>query len=466
MTSPPPLPPAPAPAVLIVDDDPDVVSLLIDGLSDHGIRAEGTTSPRDALARVTRGDRFDVIVSDIEMPQMRGTDLMRALHAARPDQLVILITAFGSIDLGVQAVREGAADFITKPFRIEQLALVITRALRERQMRREIVRLSSLLDAAAPSARLVARSPAMRAILDLATRAARFDSSVLITGESGVGKGAVARMIHDQSVRASGPFLQVNAATLPEPLVESELFGVRRGAFTDAREDRPGLLLQAQGGTLLLDEVAELPLTVQPKLLLALETRRIRPVGATVVAPIDLRLISATNAPLDQRVRDGRFRADLFYRLNVIHIHIPPLRDRPEDIPPLIDTFLRAACDRLGRPPVSVTAPAMRWLLQQPWHGNARELSNTLERAVALSDHDALLLSDLSPAVPSPPPDPADAPTSPNALQSLLSEGLSLQQLEDHYLHAVLTATGGNKAEAARILGIDRRTLYRKLREP
>ncbi len=405
-----------------------------------------------------------MVVADIQMPKLRGLDLMKRLHMLRPEQLVILITAFGSIDLGVQAVREGAADFVTKPFRIEHLAVVIERTLRERQMRREIVRLnpSSPTPLSSPSqTSLIAQSQPMLRVADLARRAARFDSTILITGESGVGKGALARFIHTQSGRSQGPFVHVNAAALPEPLAESELFGVRRGAFTDAREDRPGLFVQANGGTLFLDEVAELPPGIQSKLLLALEQRHVRAVGASQDTPVDLRLISATNNALDRLAREGRFRQDLYYRLNVIHIHIPPLRERPEDIEPLVDAFVRKACERLGRPLLGVSAPAMRWIAQQPWPGNVRELANIIERAVALSDHDSILLDDLT----SPPPSsPSDAEND-DALRALLAGNLSLQELEERYLQAVLKTTGGNKTETARRLGIDRRTLYRKLKD-
>ena len=367
MTSPQPG----SPSILVLDDDEAVVSLLVDDLTDHGYAARGVTSAQALLERYAQGQRSDIIVSDIEMPELRGIEVMRRLQLIDPQQLVILITAFGNMDLAAQAMREGAADFLAKPFETDQLLSVIDRVWRERQFRREIVRLPSA-DAQprggpGESSPIIARSDAMRRLMDTARRAARFDSNVLITGESGVGKSMLARFIHEHSPRNRGRFVQINAAALPEQLVESELFGVRRGAFTDAREDRPGLLREAHGGTFFLDEIADLPINVQPKLLLALESRRVRSVGAAQESPIDVRFICATHQDLAQCVHDGAFRSDLFYRVNIIRLDIPPLRERPEDIEPLIDALITSACERMGRPMLGLSAPAMRWLLSHAW---------------------------------------------------------------------------------------------------
>ena len=320
-------------SILVVDDDASVVDYRTAMGGADGHRTQGTTSALAAFDRISDED-FDLVIADIEMPELRGLDLMARIHEQKPGQLVLLVTAFGSIDLAVKAVRAGACEFVTKPFRWEVLQVAVERALRERRMRRELVRLRSALRSE-QDGDLVARSPAMRRVVDIAMRAARTDCTVLLTGSSGVGKGALARFIHEKSARASAPFVQVNCAALPIPLAEAELFGVRRGAFTDAREDRPGLFAQAQGGTVLLDEIAEMSLEVQVKLLHVIEMRSARPVGASDEALLDVRILAATNRPLEEAVAAQRFREDLYYRLDVVRIDIPPLRDRPEDVVPL-----------------------------------------------------------------------------------------------------------------------------------
>ena len=443
--------------ILVVDDDPGVVDYLVEMLSKAGYVTEGVTSPPEALHRLGT-DEFDLIITDVVMPEMRGTDLMAAIHARKPNQLVLLITAFGSIDLAVQAVRAGACDFIAKPFQIEVLFLAIERAFRERQMRREIVRLRSLLSGSEPAG-LVAKSHAMQRVVDLARRAALTDSTVLLTGESGAGKGAVARFIHDRSPRHKSPFVQINCAALPAQLVESELFGVRKGAYTDAREDRPGLFVQAASGTLFLDEIAEMPLEAQPKLLQALETSKVRPVGGHNEVGIDVRVIAATNRPLEEALRDRDFRSDLYHRVNVIRVEVPPLRERLEDIEALVDVLLQRASTKLGRPVIGVTTEAMRWLLSYEWPGNVRELANMIERAVALTDHDTILLEDI--LLTSPPFGKEDLLS--GALSNAAARKLPLADVERTYIRKVLEVAQGNKAYAARILGIDRKTLYHKL---
>jgi len=440
--------------ILIVDDEPEVVSYLVDELRSEGFRVEGVGSAGAALSAI-ESSVYDLIISDIEMPDMRGTDLLAAIHERRPDQLVLLITAFGSIELAVQTVRAGACDFVAKPFRSEVLVLAIERALRERQMRREIVRLRRGVPDA-ESEGLVARSEGMRSVVDLARRAAATDSTVLLTGESGTGKGAVARFIHQASRRAAAPFVAINCAALPATLVESELFGVRKGAFTDAQQNRPGLFVEASGGTLFLDEIGEMPFETQPKLLQALETARVRPLGGGEIA-VDARVIAATNRPLEEALRQRRFRPDLYYRLNVIRIEIPSLRDRRDDIEALVDLFLQRATEKLGRPMMGIAAAAMRWLLAYDWPGNVRELANLLERAVVMADHDTIVVSDLTALAGNPPPE--------DIAGDAAARGLSLASLEQSYIRKVLEQEGGNKVRAARVLGIDRRTLYRKLGE-
>jgi DNA-binding NtrC family response regulator len=443
-------------SILIVDDDRTVVEFLSESLAERGFDPTGATSGQEALEHIRRHP-VDLVLTDVEMPGMRGTDLCAAILAEHPTQLIILITAFGTIELAVSAVRAGAADFVAKPFKIEALVFAIDRAFRDRQMRREIVRLKGAVTGL-DSGGLVARSPAMRRTLDLARRAARVDSPVLLTGETGAGKGAIARFIHDASSRRSAPFFQVNCASVPQTLFESELFGARRGAYTDSREDRVGAFVAARDGTLFLDEIGEIAPENQAKLLHVLESGLVRPLGGTVDVAVKARVIAATNRPLEALLREGRFRPDLYYRLNVIRIETPPLRERRDDIVALVDLFVSRTTERHARPVIGVSAAAMRKLLSYAWPGNVRELANLLERAVALSDHDTLLPEDLD--LPSTVAFEAPAPA-PEA-------DLSLAAVERAHVDRVLSASGGNKAAAARALGIDRRTLYRHLhdREP
>jgi DNA-binding NtrC family response regulator len=441
--------------VLVVDDDAGVVSYLVEMLGEQGYVAKGLSDPRQAVEEVAEGG-WDLVVTDVEMPAMRGTDLMAAIQARRPGQLVLLMTAFGSINLAVQAMQLGACDFLAKPFPIEKLFDAVETALRNRRLRRQIVRLREEVGALPrDGGPLVAKSPAMVRVLEVARRAAQAGSTVLLTGESGTGKGAVARFIHDSSPRRDGPFVQVNCGGLPTQLVESELFGVRRGAYTDAREHRDGLFQQASGGTLFLDEIGEMPLEAQPKLLQVLETGRVRPVGASADVSVDVRVVAATNRPLAEAVRDRAFRADLYYRLNVISAEIPPLRERAADIEPLAMHLLELACRKLGRPITGLSQEAIRWLRSYSWPGNVRELSNTVERAVALSDHDTLVLEDLAVAF--------GEVTGHDFLATAAARQLPLEEIERAYIRMVLDSCEGNKTKAAKVLGIDRRTLYRKL---
>ncbi|GHH01130.1 sigma-54 dependent transcriptional regulator [Comamonas sp. JC664] len=440
--------------LLVLDDDAGVVDFLCESLDARGYEAVGRTSPEEALSLFER-ESFDLVITDVEMPRMRGTEVLEALLTRKPGQLVVLITAFGSVELAVAAVKAGACDFVTKPFNMDALVLTLERAFRERQLRREIVRLRAAVPGDTPGG-LVARSAAMQKALEVSRRAGRSDATVLLTGETGTGKSSLARFIHESSNRRAQPFLQLNCAALPTSLAESELFGARRGAYTDAREDRAGVFVSAGGGTLFLDEVGELSLEVQAKLLQALETGRVRPLGASTETPVRARVLAATNRPLETLLREGRFRADLYYRLNVIRIEVPPLRERREDILPLVDFFLGRLGEQQSREVLGVSASALKRLMAHAWPGNVRELANLLERAVALADHDTLV------------PEDFDLPGGDDSgLTSLLSrasgEDAPLEEVERAYVRRVVEAQGGNKAAAARILGINRRTLYRKL---
>jgi DNA-binding NtrC family response regulator len=442
-------------SVLVIDDDGEVVSYLVEVLTAAGYAAIGETDPVRALERA-RGPEVRLVVSDVEMPKLRGPALLSALHADRPELPVVLMTAFGSVELAVSCMRAGAADFVTKPFKAEALLHAIERVLRERSLVREVARLKSAATAAVSARGLVARSQGMKRVLDIAERAARGDTPILLTGESGTGKSAVAQFIHQASGRR-GAFVELNCASLPSNLVESELFGVKKGAFTDAREDRPGLFVAAQDGTLFLDEIGELPLESQPKLLSAVETRKVRALGDAKQTAVNARLIAATNRSLEEALRSNQFRPDLYYRLNVIRIEIPPLRERREDIAPLLDGCLPQLSKRLGREVWAIDDEAMRWLQQQHWAGNVRELLNLVERAVTLSVAETLSLEDFERPVRSSSTDPWAA---------AIEERWPLERLEVAYVQRMLSELGGNKAEAARVLGIDRRTLYAKLADP
>lgn len=438
--------------VLVVDDDPGVVDDLVDSLEGEGYRASGATCPKEALQIVSTG-AVDLVIADVVMPSMRGDELLERIHASNPDQLVILMTAFGSIEQGVEAIQAGACDFIAKPFSPSTLLVTVERALRQRQMMRAIVRLRQPSSSALPE--IVARSDSMRRVVEMAKRAAESDVTVLLTGESGVGKGLVANAIHRWNRRARAPFVKLNCAALPASLAESELFGVRRGAYTDAKVDRDGLFVSASAGTLFLDEIAELSLELQPKLLHVLESGSVRPLGGADEVPVRTRLIAATNIPLEEAVAAGRFRADLYHRLNVVRIEIPPLRARRDDLPALIDQMLPSITARLGRPIAGVSASALRWLMTYSWPGNVRELANTLERAVALASHDVVLAEDVQP--------PSEAPGTDESLTAFAQREASLAEVEAAYVRRVLERVDFNKARASRLLGIDRRTLHRKL---
>jgi len=442
------------PRLLVVDDDPGIVDYLLDMLRQENYSAAGYTDTIEALEAIA-AEPFDLVISDVEMPGMRGLELMAAIHQQRPEQLVLLMTAFGSIDLAMQSVRAGACEFLAKPFRIEDLYTAVKRALQNRQMRRTAVRIGSV-DANSDDQVFTAHSPRMRQMIALAKRAAAVNSTILLTGESGTGKSAVARWIHESSPRRQGPFVSVNCAALPQTLVESELFGACKGAYTDARQDRPGLFVQADSGTLFLDEIAELPLEIQPKLLQALESGKIRALGDTQETAVNIRLIAATHQPLAQRVNERLFRADLYHRLNVINLEIPPLRERKEDLDDLVSTLSRRISVSLGKAlPVNISTEVLRWIRAYHWPGNVRELANTLERAIALTEHDTLLLEDLAQA--------SRLPESSDFLQNAMTQGWTLEDVERAYMRHVLDVTGGNKIQAARILGMDRSTLYRKL---
>jgi two-component system, NtrC family, response regulator AtoC len=446
-------------SILVVDDDASMCDTLQVGLEPRGYEVRWTTAPAEALDLVQSGD-FEAVVTDLNMRGMNGLDLCERIAANRPELPVIVITAFGNLDTAVAAIRAGAYDFITKPLELEALVLALDRALSHGRLRAEVKRLREQLSDASSSLgfeELTGAGPAMRRVHELLQRIVDSDASVLITGESGTGKEVVARALHHRGRRKVGPFVAINCAALPETLLESELFGHARGAFTDARAARSGLFVQASGGTLFLDEIGELPLPLQPKLLRALQERKVRPLGGDAEVPFDVRLVTATNRDLETAVHEGRFREDLYFRVNVIHVPLPPLRARGGDILLLAQRFLGEYAARSGKQMAGLSPQAAERLLAYAWPGNVRELENCIERAVALAQHDHVLPDDL--------PEKIRAYRRSHVLVASddPAELVPLEEVERRYILRVMEAVGGNKSQAAQVLGLGRKTLYRKL---
>ena len=442
--------------ILLIDDDHGMVLMLTQALARRGFEATGANSAAEALDALESAT-FDAIVTDLEMPDRHGLDLCRELVARRPDVPVILITAFGSMETAIGGIRAGAWDFIPKPFEVDALAVALDRATQMRALRAEVRQLRAAVAASRGYADMLGESRPMARLFDQLDRVADLNVTVLVAGESGTGKELIARSLHQRSSRAKGPFIAVNCAAMPATLLESELFGHARGAFTDARAARPGLFMQANGGTLFLDEVGELPLELQPKLLRALQERRVRPVGSDHETPFDARLICATNRDLEAEVEAGRFREDLYYRIHVVHIEAPALRSRGNDVLLLAQRFLEASAARMGKRVMGVTPAAAERLAAYDWPGNVRELQNIMERAVALTRYEQITPEDLPQKIL------AWKPGTGQLTVGEPHELVSLDALERRYVRHVLAVTGGNKSRAARILGLDRKTLYRKL---
>ena len=365
--------------VLMVDDDRALLDLLEADLGRRGFQITCCQSASDAVQFASSGT-MDVVLSDLNMPGMSGVELCRVFAQSRRDIPVVLLTAFGSMESAIAAIRAGAYDFVTKPIELDLLALVLDRAVRHRRLQDQVRVLEERLSRVQTFEDLIGESPPMRELFDQIGRVADSEASVLITGESGSGKELIARALHQRSSRANGPFVAVNCAAIPENLLESELFGHAKGAFTDAKSAKKGLLLEATGGTLLLDEIGDFPLALQPKLLRALEEREIRPVGESKSIPIDIRLIACTHRDLDKAVDDGGFRPDLYYRINVVQLEVPPLRARGGDILLLAQQFLREFADRAGKKIDLLSKPFAECLLAYPWPGNVRELRNAIEQ--------------------------------------------------------------------------------------
>jgi len=442
--------------ILIVDDEPTMGEAIIDALSSSEQEVVFKTSADDAL-RVLRNEDFDVVVTDLSMAGMTGTELCQRIVSTQPDVPVVVMTGFGSLETAVQAIRAGAYDFITKSSDLTELALTIERAAKHRSLGREVKRLRKALAETKRFEAMLGESPAMHELFSLISRVADSEATVLVSGESGSGKELVARALHQGSRRAQGPFIAVNCAAVPEPLLESELFGHVKGAFTDASSTRAGLFLEANQGTIFLDEIGEMSLGMQVKLLRGVQEKQVRPIGAATEIPFDARIIAATNRDLETLVTEKRFREDLYYRINVVRIPVPPLRSRGTDVLLLAQAFIQQFATQSGKGVKSLSAPVAEKLLAYSWPGNIRELQNCIERAVALTAFDQISIDDLPEKIRDHQPARLVVDTQNPA------ELLPLEEIERRYIAKVLEAVGGNKTLAASVLGLDRRTLYRKL---
>jgi two-component system response regulator HydG len=440
--------------ILVIDDKVALAETLADGLVDRGYDATASGNVTEALAAI-REQRVDLVVTDLRMPEIDGLALLDAARAGGAGIPVIVMTAYGAIDSAVDAIRRGAYHYLTKPFKLDELLVFVERAFAERALRREAELLRKAVRTRFSVAGIIGTSDAMQRVLGVIERVAATDAPVLLTGETGTGKGVVARALHGSSARASGPFVAVNCAALPEPLLESELFGHMRGAFTGANADRIGLFGEADRGTLLLDEIGEMSAAVQAKLLHVLESGRIRPVGASGERAVDVRVIAATHRDLRRRAAEGTFREDLLFRLDVITLELPPLRDRRADLPLFLDHFLAEARSRHPTSRVTgFTRDALARLLDYDWPGNVRELAHAVERCVILAGGPEIQVADLPTHI-------RDAP--PEGLPGFRGEVIAMREMQRRYAAWAFDQLGRHKARTAEKLGVDNKTLARWL---
>ena len=436
--------------ILVVDDDADMSAMLARHLESEDMDVVAATGGRAALKALATQE-FDVVVTDLVMDEVDGLDVLSAAGRCQPAPRVILMTAFGTLETAIEALRQGAYDYLAKPFKLAEVTVAVGRALEDRRLRRENERLRTEVERQQGLDRLLGRSTAMQEIVSRIRAIAESDSSVMVLGESGTGKELVAQAIHWASPRRAGRFVAVNCAAVPETLLESELFGHEKGAFTGADRRREGLFAAASGGTLFLDEVGDMPLPTQAKLLRVLQDRAVRPLGGTASIQLDLRIVTATNKDLPVLVKDGKFREDLYYRLAVIPLRLPSLRERPEDIMLIAEHYLRETADRLGKPIEGFDETARGWMERHGWPGNVRELENVIERAVVLARGPRITRADLGTEFTL---EEASSPFRP-----------TLAKLEGQYVRRVLEEVKGDKVAAAKILGVSVRTLQRRFRD-
>ena len=440
--------------ILIVEDEAKMRRLLELNLADDGFQ---TVSAGDAEAglKLLQNGSVDLVLTDLKLPGMNGLDFLAAVKRFQAALPVVVMTAFGTVETAVEAMKAGASDYVLKPFSLDEMRLVVHKELDVRQLRAENRSLREALQQRYQHPNVVARSVKMQEVLATVERVAPTNSTVLLGGESGVGKDLVARAIHEKSRRASGPFVKINSTAIPENLLESELFGYEKGAFTGAATNKPGKFELADKGTLFLDEIGDVPPVTQVKLLRVLQEREFERLGGTRTIKVDVRLVAATNRDLRAALEEGTFREDLYYRLNVVPIDIPPLREHKEDIPDLVNLFLSRQAEESTRKISGVSPAAMRVLMDHHWPGNVRELQNIMERAAALASGPVLEASDIH--VDSQRAKPADSSV------SFLPEGMTLEQWEDEMIREALRRANGNKSQAARLLGLSRNALRYRL---
>ncbi len=445
-------------SILVVDDDPSLRRVVAYQLEQDGYRVTSAASGAEAVDAV-RGGGVDLLITDVMMPGMDGLELVNRVRASAPDIVPIVITAHGDVTTAVRAMQSGAFDFVEKPFTRERLLATVGKALAYAGLRDENRRLRALVGGGDVSGAMVGSSSSLRAFLDDLRLAADSDATVLLFGESGTGKELAARAIHESSPRRAGPLVVVNGAAIPESLVESELFGHRKGSFTGATEDRKGKFETASGGTIFLDEIGDLPLPAQARLLRVLQEGEVDKVGASAPVRVDVRVVAATRVDLETRVREGTFREDLWYRLNVIPLRIPPLRERPGDVPLLVEHFLVKHAQRHGRLVPRVETEALDRLERYDWPGNVRELENLLERLVVLGRSETISAADLPEALR------RDAPRFGGARMDLPPGGIVLEDVERGLIEEALRRASGNQSAAARFLGISRQTLIYRMKK-
>jgi DNA-binding NtrC family response regulator len=442
--------------VLVVDDDVEMCGLLSEVLKEETFFVITTHDSLEA-SKILKREEFDIVITDLKMKGLKGLDLLEETKQVSPLTPVIIITAFGTIESAIQAIKMGAYDYITKPFQIDELVLTVRKALENRLLKKEVVRLKKEVESRYQFHHLIGKSPLMQKIYDLIERISDTSSNVLITGESGTGKELVGKAIHYNGIRKEGPFIAVNCAAIPETLLESELFGYKKGAFTDAKSDKRGLIFEAHEGTLFLDEITEMSLILQAKLLRVIEEKEVRPLGDTNSYPIDIRFVSTSNRDIKSLIQEGQFREDLYYRLKVIDIELPPLRSRREDISLLVQHFIQKFGEEMKKNISGISEEALKMLLNYSWPGNVRELENVIQRAITLTRHETIIPEDL--------PNMMMEEKEESLIEKGLRGGYTVSQLEKEYIKKVLLEVGGNKSKAAEILGLDRKTLYRKLQE-
>ncbi len=440
--------------ILVVDDEQSMCEFMEIMLKKEGYTVATSVSSREAI-QMAAAENYDLIIADLMMPEMSGLELLKKVKKARPGQDFLVMTAFASVDTAIEAMKEGALDYITKPFKVDEIKLVIEKSVSRKRLKEENKQLKEQLKKDFSFDSFIGQSEEIAELKKLAKRVSGTDSTVLLRGESGVGKDLIAKAIHAASDRANGPFVTINCAALPETLLESELFGYKKGAFTGAIKDKDGLFKVADGGTFFLDEIGNTSPAIQVKLLRVLEDKIITPVGDTKPVEVDVRLIAATNADLEADVKAGKFREDLFYRLNVIPIYIPPLRERADDIPILANHFINLYTQRSGAGPKFLTPEALEALRKYYWPGNVRELENCIERAVLLARDDNIELDDF--------PKKITEHREPPLVTEDKQETPTLESIEKAYIYYIMNQTKGKKAQAAKLLGINNSTLYRKL---